>query len=89
MAAYQRAKRVEIWACSCSRPVYRGCVSLYCISVRIRLELLFLACILYFTQLNKICARSQTKCCLPGNVSRETLLKYSDLYNWTTAGTLA
>ena len=28
-------------------------MSLYCISVRIRLELLFLACILYFTQLNK------------------------------------
>ena len=41
MAAYQRAKWVEIGACSCIRPVYRGCVSLHYISACIKLELLF------------------------------------------------
>ena len=41
MAAYQRAKWVEIGACSCIRPVYRGCVSLHCVSADIWLKLLF------------------------------------------------
>ena len=41
MAAYQRAKWVEIGACSCIRPVYRGCVSLHCVSACIWLKLLF------------------------------------------------